>query len=153
MLGENNTLSACNEAAGWVTLRRYSLQNESSLFANRKLTTYPYYRMLTASSNCLLGSCDQWFNYTSQPFYTNKVRFFHKTVPAFEGYKWALQEVAADKFLIGSEMALSWLNMNSKELSHFSQYNQYFELKTATILHIVPDKGGQLWICSNTGFY
>src|SRR5690606_15839108 len=66
---------------------------------------------------------------------------------------WTLYPSSSQQWLLGSRQGLLSFDTRDGQLSSFVQYNQFSELAQAHILHIAPDRQGQLWICANTGLY
>jgi two-component sensor histidine kinase len=66
---------------------------------------------------------------------------------------WKVYETTRDHFLLGSFFGLSWFDRSKLKYTAFTQYNEHNELKNATVIEIKKDNTGQLWLCSNTGFY
>lgn len=66
---------------------------------------------------------------------------------------WDIRELGDERFLLGRNAGLEYLDLKRKTLSPFEKYNGYNDLKEGAILYMATDKNGEQWICGNSGFY
>jgi two-component sensor histidine kinase/sugar lactone lactonase YvrE len=153
MVIDNGTLYACNENVGWLSTRIVPEGAPATLLTIGPNKSVANIKMVRTNDNYLLGACNHGFYHASLPIVSGDLRVMPMKRPLFEESTWEMREISRDRYLLGTGNGLSWLILKDMHLEPFVQYNSYDELKTATVLCILPDSTGQLWVCSNTGLY
>lgn len=66
---------------------------------------------------------------------------------------WSIYQLNADSFLLGTNFGLRLYSLKLNSVSEASLNRGYPELLHAIVLDISKDRTGQVWICTNSGFY